>query len=72
VRLQQLEWLERRPACLPAALPRGASHQQRCRRPGRRRWEALPLCFETSSKSGTGKGELLAYISGLKQLHEAK
>jgi GTP-binding protein len=34
-------------------------------------WEAVPPCFETSSKTGIGRSEVLAYISGLKQLHES-
>ena len=29
------------------------------------------MCFETSAKSGAGRSEVLGYISGLKQLHEA-
>lgn len=32
-------------------------------------WEALPWCFETSSKSGSGRSELLGYIASLRQLH---
>jgi len=34
-----------------------------------RDWEALPLCFETSSKTGAGKTELLAYLASLRILH---
>lgn len=32
-------------------------------------WEALPRCFETSSKTGTGKSELLGYLASLRELH---
>ncbi|GFH06813.1 EngB-type G domain-containing protein [Haematococcus lacustris] len=32
-------------------------------------WEALPWCFETSSRTGTGKAQLLGYLASLRQLH---
>jgi GTP-binding protein len=32
-------------------------------------WEELPWCFETSSKNGAGKSELLGYLASLRQLH---
>ncbi|KAG1656611.1 hypothetical protein FOA52_008434 [Chlamydomonas sp. UWO 241] len=35
------------------------------------KWERLPWCFETSSKTGTGKSQLLGYIASLRQLHVA-
>ncbi len=33
-------------------------------------WEALPACFETSSKTGAGRTELLQYLASLRALHE--
>ncbi len=32
-------------------------------------WEALPRCFETSAKTGSGKSELLGYLASLRELH---
>lgn len=32
-------------------------------------WEALPRCFETSAKSGAGRGELLGYLASLREMH---
>ncbi|GAX74646.1 hypothetical protein CEUSTIGMA_g2094.t1 [Chlamydomonas eustigma] len=32
-------------------------------------WEELPWCFETSSKTGSGKSELLGYLASLRALH---
>ncbi len=32
-------------------------------------WEALPRCFETSSRTGAGKSELLGYVASLRELH---
>ena len=33
-------------------------------------WEALPPCFETSSRTGAGRAELLGYLSSLRRLEE--
>ena len=33
-------------------------------------WEALPACFETSSKLGLGRGEVLGYLASLRRLEE--
>lgn len=35
-----------------------------------RDWEELPLCFETSGKTGAGKSELLGYISSVHQMYK--
>ncbi|MEW5300619.1 MAG: hypothetical protein WDW36_003535 [Sanguina aurantia] len=35
-------------------------------------WEALPICFETSSRTGAGKTELLSYLGSLRELHLAE
>ncbi|KXZ52873.1 hypothetical protein GPECTOR_8g254 [Gonium pectorale] len=32
-------------------------------------WEALPRCFETSSRTGAGKSELLGYLASLREMH---
>ena len=32
-------------------------------------WEALPRCFETSAKSGAGRGELLGSLASLREMH---
>lgn len=32
-------------------------------------WEALPRCFETSSKTGQGRSDLLGYLASLRELH---
>ena len=32
-------------------------------------WEDLPWCFETSSKSGDGRSDLLGYLASLRALH---
>ena len=32
-------------------------------------WEAIPWCFETSSKEGKGKSEVLGYLASLRDLH---
>jgi GTP-binding protein len=34
-------------------------------------FERLPWCFETSSKTGAGRTELLGYLSSVRQLHVA-
>lgn len=34
-------------------------------------WEALPWCFETSSKTGAGRSELLSFIASLRDMHLA-
>ncbi len=34
-------------------------------------WEELPWCFETSSKTGGGRVELLNYVASLRELHLA-
>ncbi len=34
-------------------------------------FERLPWCFETSSRTGAGRTELLGYISSVRQMHEA-
>lgn len=34
-------------------------------------FERLPWCFETSSKSGIGRTELLGYLSSVRQMHDA-
>lgn len=31
-------------------------------------WDALPLCFETSSASGGGRAEVLAYLGSLREM----
>ncbi|GIL71045.1 hypothetical protein Vretimale_4113 [Volvox reticuliferus] len=32
-------------------------------------WEELPRCFETSSRTGAGRSELLGYVASLRELH---
>jgi GTP-binding protein len=32
-------------------------------------WEALPWCFETSSKTGQGKTELLGYLASVREMY---
>lgn len=32
-------------------------------------WEAIPWCFETSSREGKGKCEVLGYLASLRELH---
>ncbi len=33
-------------------------------------WEALPVCFETSSATGAGRTQLLQYLASLRVLYE--
>ncbi|EFJ40821.1 hypothetical protein VOLCADRAFT_69046 [Volvox carteri f. nagariensis] len=32
-------------------------------------WEELPRCFETSSRTGAGRSDLLGYVASLRELH---
>lgn len=57
-------------ACYPTGVDRSMCRNVReFKKALAKEWEALPWCFETSSKSGSGRSELLGYIASLRQLH---